>query len=78
MLNLLQLNHYKTDNINQYCLSIFNISVFVVSSLKNRYWFRVFGFGLRIKHKSIPLRFSERNGYSKYKTVGNYRISLLK
>jgi len=41
--------------------------------------FRVFGVGLKIKDlREYPLLFSERNGYSKGFTIGNYRIGILK
>ncbi len=46
---------------------------------KNRFgWFRIFGYGLKYKNISIhKLMFSERNGFSKGITIGNWRIGIL-
>ena len=42
-------------------------------------WFRLFGKGMKWKNiNKHLLLFSERYGYSKGITVGNWRISLLK
>jgi hypothetical protein len=41
-------------------------------------WFRIFGFGLHWKHKSKGLMFSERIGKTKYWSIGNYNVRILK
>lgn len=43
----------------------------------NGFWFRIFDYGLVFTHKSEKMLFSERNGYIKYITIGNYRIKFL-
>lgn len=40
-------------------------------------WFRIFGYGLNFTKTSVPMLFSMRNGYKKYWTIFNYRVSLL-
>lgn len=43
------------------------------------FWIRFFGVGFSIKNTKIaPLRFSERNGYTKSIRIGNFFISYLK
>jgi len=41
-------------------------------------WFRIFGYGLVWKHKSKGLMFSERIGKTKYWSIGNYNVRILK
>jgi hypothetical protein len=43
------------------------------------FWIRFFGIGFSVKNTNIvPLRFSERNGYTKSIKVGKFYISYLK
>ena len=44
---------------------------------ENSFWFRIFGKGLMIKHKSKGLCFSQRNGYSKYLLIGSYYVECI-
>lgn len=43
-------------------------------------WLRMFGTGggIHWKHKSSPLMFSERYGYTKLYTIGNYNFKFIK
>jgi len=46
---------------------------------KQRGWIRFFGKGgFKWKHISVDLLFSERNGYKKFITIGQWRIFILK
>jgi hypothetical protein len=40
-------------------------------------WFRIFGYGIRFKHISRGLMFSERNGYRRFYKIGNYYFGFL-
>ena len=61
----------------QYRIRLFGINVWLSNHCKKSGWFRFFGKGLKWKHESIGLLFSERNGYSKYLKIGKYIIGVL-
>jgi len=69
----MQINSIKT----------FHIKAFGISVLAYRYgnglgWIRLFGVGLFWRTtKKYDLSFSERNGYKKYKIIGNWIVNYL-
>lgn len=58
-----------------------NIGVLYIywSSTDRSGWMRLFGnrSGIHWKHKDSSMQFSERYGYSKFVTIGNYRFKLI-
>lgn len=44
---------------------------------KNRGWIRIFGYGIKWKHISNGLNFSERNGHKRYLIIWDYIIGYL-
>lgn len=73
---------FKTIHIDknnwQFIVRIFGYCLFAFSKSKNSAWFRIFGSGLKWKHVSQTLLFSERYGYRKFITICNWRVFLLK
>ena len=47
-------------------------SFFICSDVR---WFRIFGYGLHLT--KARMNFSERNGYSKFITIGQWRLKTL-
>jgi len=62
-----------------YVIPITLIVFFFMSVIhfKDTGWFRLFGRGLKWKHESLGLLFSERNGYTKYLKIGKWIIGYL-
>lgn len=63
------------QKIRQRKLRLFGCTFFMSNSYKYAGWFRFMGIGLRWKHESIGLFFSERQGYTKYIKIGKWIIS---
>lgn len=68
----------KIHDGTQYYFRVFGITIWCSNHFDKSGWFRIFGYGLRWKHKSLGLLFSERNGYKKYIMIGDWNISILK
>ena len=66
-----------TDESTQYVLRIFGVTCWASIHSPKTSWFRLFGCGLMWKHESKGLRFSERNGYTKYLKLGKWIIKWL-
>ena len=67
----------KIHDGTQYKLRLFGVTCWVSNHLANAGWFRLFGRGLKWKHESLGLLFSERNGYTKYLKIGKWVIGYL-
>lgn len=68
-----------TTTSSQYMVRIKNYQVLTVMTSPTVYWFRAFGQrGLMFKRKSEGLDFCQRTGYSKYWTVGQWYVEILK
>lgn len=58
-------------------IKLFGKVIWAINYTKCVGWFRLFGIGLRWKHQSLDLIFSERNGYKKYVKIGKWIITYL-
>ena len=68
----------ELNNKTEYILSIFGLKYFCIVLYSDKGWFRLFGKGLKWKHESLGLTFSERNGFKKYIKIWKWFISYLK
>ena len=65
----------RLDNGKNFSLWVGNCRVFCGNISKYSWWFRVFGRGISCRNGNVwGLRFSERNGYSKYMRIGKWII----
>lgn len=67
----------KISGGTQYYLRLLGVTIWVSNHFRNAGWFRFFGAGLKWKHQSLGLIFSERNGYVKYFKLGQWIIGYL-
>ena len=71
-------NKYELGrNSTQYVFRLFGTTIFAAIKSEYIFWFRIFGYGLMVKHKNYGLKFSERIGKSKYLKIGNYILNYL-
>ncbi len=70
--------NFETNDCKNFSLCVFGISV-LSFYYSNRFgWVRIFGKGVKWKDVSVHrLLFSERYGYGKYISIGNWRIAFL-
>ena len=61
----------------KYILGLFCYNIWTSVHGSKWGWFRIFGYGLKWKHESRGLLFSERNGYKKYIKIGKWYIGYL-
>jgi hypothetical protein len=61
----------------QTILRLFGVAIWGSNHYRNAGWFRLFGRGLKWKHETVGLTFSERNGYSKFVRAGKWIVAYL-
>ena len=67
----------KIHEGRQTLLCLFGITIWVSNHYRTAGWFRFFGTGLKWKHQTVGLTFSERNVYSKFVKIGRWVIAYL-
>ena len=72
----MQLTEQELES-KQFNFKVFGINIWASHHSKKQGWLRIFGKGIKWKHKSVGLIFSERNGYTKYFKIGNYIFGYL-
>lgn len=78
-MRILSFKKYSILNAGtQYVLRIFNINLWTSWHFAKIGWFRIFGKGIKYKHITQGLLFSERYGYTKFLKIGDWIIGYLK
>jgi len=67
----------KIPEGTQYRLTLFGVAIWVSSHFNTQGWARLFGRGLKWKHESLGLMFSQRAGLTKYVKIGKWVVSYL-
>jgi len=65
-------NGNLTDKGFHNCLRIFGKMIYASLIDKQQGWIRILWISVAWKQKNLPLLFSQRNGFTKMHTVGNY------
>lgn len=65
------------DGSIQKTITLFGSTIWMSLHNDKFSWFRLFGRGLKCKHSSVGLLFSERMGYKKYVKIGEWVIGFL-
>lgn len=70
--------NFNSGDSKHHSLKLFGVSVWAFFYQNRFCWFRIFGYGLKIKDSNIHgLMFSERYGMWKGFSIGKWRISRL-
>lgn len=65
------------DGVWHIVVRIFGVLLWASLYSKDGGWFRILGIGIKWKHESVGLTFSERNGYRKYLKIGKWIFGYL-